>query len=101
MNSSTFGPAYDSVLDGERIRRQMQTIKEYMLQEEWKTLQEMENMLHYPQASISAELRHLRKVRFGGYAVDKRRRQCAVGKVWEYRVRVPSESAQLEMAGVL
>ena len=41
------------------------------------------------EGSISAQFRHLRKQRFGAYAVEKRRRQPA-GGTWEYRVTAPS-----------
>lgn len=37
-----------------------------------------------PEASISAQLRHLRKHRFGGHDVQKRRRND--GAQWEYRL---------------
>jgi hypothetical protein len=38
-----------------------------------------------PQTSTSAQLRHLRKPRFGGYRIDKRRRVATAGS-WEYRL---------------
>jgi hypothetical protein len=62
--------------------------------ETWLTLDELSKLTHYPPASISAQLRHLRKPEYGGYAVEKRPR--AVGKVlrgedfgtiWEYQLR--------------
>src|SRR5260370_389679 len=47
-----------------------------------------------PPASISAQLRHLRKPEFGGYAVEKRPRALGkvlrgedFGTVWEYQLR--------------
>jgi len=60
----------------------------------WLTLRELSQLTQYGEASISAQLRHLRKPEFGGYAVEKRPR--AVGKVlrgedfgtvWEYQLR--------------
>jgi transcriptional antiterminator len=79
----TFGPDYDEKIDGLRIKKQMQAIRDFMLNEnKYITLQEIETALGYPQASISAQLRHLRKSRFGGYLVEKRRR----GTEWEYFV---------------
>jgi len=79
----TFGPDYDEKIDGLRIKKQMQAIRDFMLNEnKYITLQEIETALGYPQASISAQLRHLRKSRFGGYLVEKRRR----GTEWEYMV---------------
>ena len=80
----TFGPAYDERLDGKRIARQMDQIRNFMLGSEWLTLNEIAAATGYPEASVSAQLRHLRKPRFGEYEVEKRRRTVGT---WEYRVR--------------
>lgn len=94
---STHGPAYDEELDGERVATQLEVIRDQMLRwnRAWFTLSELERRLGYPQASISAQLRHLRKKRFGGYTVEKRRRNGA--GTWEYRVREPLPSGQGEL----
>jgi hypothetical protein len=62
--------------------------------ETWLTLVELSRLTQYGEASISAQLRHLRKPQYGGYVVEKRRREvaevlCSVehGPVWEYRLR--------------
>jgi hypothetical protein len=62
--------------------------------ESWLTLGELARKTSYPEASISAQLRHLRKPENGGHEVEKRRRKweetTRVGaheKVWEYRLR--------------
>ena len=87
MSDNTYGPAYEESRDGKRIEKQHEVIKRYMLSHgSWKTLSEIEQRLGYPQASISAQLRHLRKARFGGYRVEKRRRDD--GGTWEYRVKM-------------
>jgi hypothetical protein len=44
-----------------------------------RTLQEIADATGDPHASISAQLRHLRKPRFGAYAIDKRRRTPSGG----------------------
>ena len=90
---STFGPAYDENIDGERVSKQHHRIRNYMLGCSWMTLAEIAHALDYPEASISAQLRHLRKERFGGYLVDKRRRPMDTGAQWEYRVREPEKFA--------
>lgn len=89
MNSftQTFGPAYSEELDGKRIQKQHEEIRDYMLCREWRTLAEIASALRYPEASVSAQLRHLRKARFGGHVVEKRRRLSPSGAQWEYRVR--------------
>jgi len=82
---------------GER-RRQRDVLRGVMLSasqcETWLTLDELEKLTHYPPASISAQLRHLRKPEFGGYEVEKRQREFGrtmrgedFGTVWEYQLR--------------
>lgn len=60
----------------------------------WLTLEELAKLTQYPPASISAQLRHLRKLEFGGYEVEKRQRLSGrvlhgedFGTVWEYRLQ--------------
>ena len=87
---NTFGPAYDERLDGERIAKQHEVIRDFMLDGAWRSLPQIHAATGYPEASISAQLRHLRKPQFGGYEVSKRR--IAETGLWEYHVaaRQPS-----------
>jgi hypothetical protein len=62
--------------------------------ETWLTLEELAKLTHYPPASISAQLRHLRKPQNGGFVVKKRpRTSCVIlrgedfGTVWEYQLK--------------
>ncbi len=69
--------------------------------ETWLTLHELSLLTGYGEASVSAQLRHLRKPRFGGFAVakrlrvsEKRARAMAAalrgeprGVVWEYQLQ--------------
>jgi hypothetical protein len=79
-------------------RRQRDVLCDVMLSarqcETWLTLDELAKLTHYPPASISAQLRHLRKPECGGYAVEKRPRVAGkvlrgedFGTVWEYQLR--------------
>lgn len=82
---STFGPAYDEELDGKRIATQLERVRDFMLKSHgFYTLDEIAVATGDPVASVSAQLRHLRKVRFGSFTVNKRR----IGKtgLWEYQV---------------
>jgi len=55
--------------------------------EQWLTLEELAGKTKYPPASISAQLRHLRKAKYGAWVVEKRRREWVVEEVvWEYRL---------------
>jgi hypothetical protein len=61
--------------------------------ETWLTLHELSRLTGYGEASVSAQLRHLRKPRFGGFAVEKRQRAVDEvirgerGTLWEYQLR--------------
>ena len=79
-------------------RRQRDVLCDVMLGarecETWLTLDELAKLTHYPPASISAQLRHLRKPQFGGFAVEKRPREFGrairgeeFGTIWEYQLR--------------
>jgi hypothetical protein len=79
----TFGPTYDPALDEPRLTTQLERVKAYLSTHQWYTLAEIEAYTGYPQASISSQMRHLRKPKFGGYLVTKRRRTTGT---WEYRL---------------
>jgi hypothetical protein len=78
------------------LRTQCEVLRDVMLSAgecgAWLTLQELAARTHYGKASISAQLRHLRKPRFGGFVVEKRLREkqivrgTEIGSVWEYRL---------------
>src|SRR6202022_1763768 len=86
--------------DARRLRSQREIIRDVMLSaadcERWLTLGELRALTRYGEASISAQLRHLRKLENGGYDVSKHRREDAVAAgavadgrgecVWEYRI---------------
>lgn len=97
----------------ERVREardtQLDTIREIMLaagaRGAWLTLGEIASLTEIGEASISAQLRHLRKLQHGRHRVEKRRRtpeqqaeedsrERHAGNVgepvrWEYRVLRP------------
>ena len=79
-------------------RRQRDVLRDVMLSardcETWLSLNELAKLTHYPPASISAQLRHLRKPEYGGFAVEKRPRTVGTalrgedfGTVWEYQLK--------------
>ena len=88
------------VYDARRLRSQRDVIRDVMLSaaecETWFTLGELRALTQYGEASISAQLRHLRKNENGGYEVVKRHREGASPErpgadgrgecVWEYRI---------------
>ena len=55
--------------------------------ERWLSLAELALATRFPPASISAQLRHLRKAKYGAWEVEKRRREWEKEEVvWEYRL---------------
>src|SRR6185295_2358510 len=68
------GASYAPKLDDQRLRGQIARVYEAMKDEQWRTLSEIEALTNDPPASISAQLRHLRKERFGGFKIEKRAR---------------------------
>lgn len=96
---STYGPAYSPVLDGARIRTQMEVVRDFMLKHclygKMFSLADIEAKLGYPEASISAQLRHLRKEKFGAYQVEKVRR--GEGGTWQYSVKPPLPKGQMKL----
>jgi hypothetical protein len=101
---------------------QLQAIRDLMLaasrREAWLTLGEIAGLTEIGEASISAQLRHLRKRRHGRHLVEKRRRpsrSAAAGSAaterraqnrrtvlepgkWEYRVLPPAGTGNGEAA---
>lgn len=119
MRTRTFGPAYDAKLDGTRLTSGRERLRLFMLgRNDFLTVEEIKRSLErlfpgcrFPENSLQANLRHLRKAAFGKHDVQRRRRcsahgpgpvhrsehrgcacQCARG-VWEYRVLPPAVSA--------
>jgi hypothetical protein len=52
---------------------------------QWRTLEQIADMTGDPTPSVSAQLRHLRKPRFGSHTVDRRH---VGGGLYEYRLEV-------------
>jgi hypothetical protein len=98
--------------DARRLRSQRDIIRDVMLSaadcETWLTLRELRALTRYGEASISAQLRHLRKAENGGYEVEKRHREGAApvrpgtdGRgecVWEYRIVRGGDAERAEQA---
>src|SRR5260221_14048156 len=81
-----------------RVRMQRDVVRDVMLSATecgaWLTMAELGAMTRYPETSISAQLRHLKKPQFGNYELEKMPRVRAGvdlgdghGVGWEYRLR--------------
>jgi hypothetical protein len=81
-----------------RLRTQRQVLRDVMLSAgecgTWLTLHELAQLTCYGETSISAQLRHLRKPKYGAHVVAKRQRHVDEtlrgeehGPVWEYQLQ--------------
>lgn len=77
------GPEYIPHVDDFRLTGQLNRVWTIMRDQKWRTLGELAKLSGDPESSISAQLRHLRKDRFGKHTVEKRRRSPGL---FEYRV---------------
>jgi DNA-binding transcriptional regulator GbsR (MarR family) len=82
------GDVYESNYDRIRLTGQIHRIFNVMKDEKWRTLDEISEVTNDPQASISAQLRHLRKSRFGEHKVYKKHRGERKNGLWEYQLIV-------------
>jgi len=89
------GPVYEPAHDQARLTGQLLRVFEAMADAHWRTLAEIEAITGDPPASISAQLRHLRKRKFGSFTVDKRARGDRAIGLWEYRLVLTPEHHQL------
>ena len=78
------GPEYVAARDKPRLLNQSERIFRLMTDGVWRTLDEISKATGDPVASISAQLRHLRKPRFGSHTVERRSRR---GALFEYRLK--------------
>jgi hypothetical protein len=102
--ASFAGAGYDPQFDHSRLALQVERVRVFMLRVEWQTLREIKTALEaahapcvFPESSISAQLRNLKKPPYS-YRLEKRRRAGVRGPgagIWEYRLRPP---AQIDLA---
>lgn len=88
FNGSDYVPVRDDV----RLTGQLLRVWQAMRDGQWRTLDAIAKLTGDPQASISAQLRHLRKTRFGGHAVEK---QYLGNGLFQYRV-VPHRAERVQ-----
>ena len=80
------GPEYQPSFDFLRLNGQIKRIFTLMSDSRWRTLAEIAAITNDPEASISAQLRHLRKAKFGGHKIERRRRGNVKQGLCEYRL---------------
>lgn len=83
------GVAFDARRDGKRLNDQMRAVWEIVRDEQWYTLHQLHGLTGYPEASISARLRDLRKPEIMGCTVE---REYLSNGLWRYRVVLQTPS---------
>lgn len=78
-HGETFVPSRDRT----RLNAQSFRVFKAMQSGEWRTLREIAEETHDPEASVSARLRDLRKPEFGGFRVERR---FVYRGLWQYRL---------------
>jgi len=94
------GDDYIPPRDDPRLRAQVFRIFGLMIDGRWRTLGEIERATGDPPASISAQLRHLRKARFGLWQIDKRHRGKETSGLYEYKLGAPAPLAEPVQQGL-
>ena len=91
FNGADYEPSRDDV----RLSGQLSRIWRTMSDGRWRTLSSIAAATSDPESSISAQLRHLRKPRFGLHTIDRRH----VGNgLYEYRLE-PNPDSHVEIDG--
>lgn len=85
------GPGYEPAHDYERLANQQRRVYDLMADAHWRTLREIATLTAEPEASVSAQLRHLRKPRFGGHTVERRKLGDRSAGLYEYRLVVNAD----------
>ena len=84
------GSDYDHEEDHVRLTGQIGRIVSVMRDGGRRTLDEISKLAHAPAASVSAQLRHLRKERFGSHKVHKENLGNGIWVYWiDFNGKVP------------
>ena len=105
MKRSTFGPDFVEERDGARLDTQRTRLRDFMLKKawdgQWLTLPEISAELsrrfpdaRWPESSISAQLRHLKKSRFGAHRLAK---HYAGNGLYLYQLQPPLPQGQQQL----
>jgi hypothetical protein len=78
------GETYEPEKDQKRLGKQLFLIRDIMSHGRWERLPELSRITGYPEQSISARIRDLRKPRFGAYKIERRR--VSDSGTFEYRM---------------
>ena len=88
------GSDYNPLRDDKRLSKQIDRVFECMKDGNWRTLPQIAEATGDPEASISAQLRHLRKERFGAHTINKRH---ITEGLFQYQLVVAEKVPQLRL----
>jgi len=87
------GETIDVAQDQDRLGKQLDAVRCALDGGRWWTLSELSVRVRAPEASVSARIRDLRKEKFGGHKIERRRVQDGHG-LHEYRLEVGHSGEQ-------
>lgn len=93
MSRHFAGAGYRTTADHDRLEKQHDRIKRVMMDGRWRTLDEIHDLTGDPQASISAQLRHMRKQGFGNHTLNRNERAPGL---YEYQIVLNPKEAERE-----
>lgn len=79
------GSDYTPQQDNARLTRQSDKILNLMRDGVYRTLEQISQLTKEPQASVSAQLRHFRKPKFGSHTINKRHKGNGI---YEYQLLI-------------
>lgn len=82
------GADYSPDRDNSRLTGQILRVWEVMKDGQWRTLRQIADKTNDPEASISAQLRHLRKDKFGAHQIE---REYINNGLYKYRLIINQE----------
>ena len=85
------GESYNPSLDHIRLTGQLARVYNAMKDGRWRTLHHLSVLAKCPESSASARLRDMRKEKFGGYEVERKRDTVQAG-LFLYRLIVETEA---------
>ena len=85
------GADYTPTRDDPRLTSQYKRIWAFMLDGNWHSLSDIAEDTGDPEASVSAQLRHMRKERFGKHTIE---REHEGGGLYYYRLVPATEETQ-------
>lgn len=83
------GAYYDPAVDDERLQNQLGRVWQCMSDGQYRALAEIARICEAPPASVSAQLRHLRKRKHGSWIIDSTAQGDRGNGLFVYRMRNP------------